>query len=33
MIVCALNYNTPQPYSTQAAAESAANSNDSAGPR
>ena len=33
IIVCALNYNTPLPYSTQAAAESAANSNDSAGPR
>ena len=33
IIVCALNYNTPLPYSTQAAAESAASANDSAGPR
>ncbi|MGH9705039.1 MAG: tRNA epoxyqueuosine(34) reductase QueG, partial [Candidatus Acidiferrales bacterium] len=33
IIVCALNYNTSLPYSTQAAAESAANDEDSAGPR
>src|ERR1700690_2292476 len=32
IIVCALNYNPPLPYSTQAVAESAANENDSAGP-
>ena len=33
IIVCALNYNTPLPYSTQAAVESAAIGDDSGGPR
>ncbi len=33
IIVCALNYNTTLPYSTQAVTESAANENDFIGPR